>query len=105
MYLDSEQCEILREYGFYYDKEEDIIHFRYNGGIQHIDPAKIPQTLDAQEENAPCYLFKDLCLHEQYFYEDYFAHLPDYYERLSISARWCRDHGYEPTFMRDIFEF
>ncbi|MBR5313829.1 MAG: hypothetical protein IKU45_00260, partial [Clostridia bacterium] len=34
MYCDAEQCAILQKYGYYYDKELDVYHFRYNGGIQ-----------------------------------------------------------------------
>ena len=105
MYLDSEQCEILREYGFYYDKEEDIFHFKYNGGIQHVSPDTIRERFSDQERRIPKYLFKDICLHEQYFYEDYHAHQPNYYEKMSESAKWCRDNGYESIFMDDLFEF
>lgn len=105
MYLDSEQCEILREYGFYYDKENDIIHFRYNGGIQNVSPEQIPDKFAAQEVATPKYIFKDICLHEQYFYPDYPRHQPNYYEKLSTSASWCKEHGYEPMFMDEIFEF
>ena len=105
MYLNSEQCEILQKYGYYYDKDEDIIHFRYNGGIQHRDIAAFNEAFDQQEKDFPNYLFKDFCLHEQYFYEDYERHQPNYFEKLDISAKWCRAHGYEPTFMDDLFEF
>ena len=105
MYLDSEKCEILRQYGFWYDKEEDIIHFKYNGGIQHITPEQIGPRLDQQEVDTPNYLFKEICLHEQYFYEEFFLHQKNYFEKLDTSAKWCKFHGYEPTFMDEIFEF
>ena len=105
MYLDSEKCEILQKYGFYYDKEEDIVHFRYNGGIQHITPEEIGARLDRQEKEVPNYLFKDICLHEQYFYEEFFLHQNNYLEKLRVSAQWCRSHGYTPTFMDTLFEF
>ena len=105
MYLDSEKCEILRKYGFFYDKEEDIIHFRYNGGIQHITPDAIADRFAQQETETPDYLFKDICLHEQYFYEEFYLHQNNYPEKLEQSARWLRDHGYEPTFMDELLEF
>ena len=105
MYLDSEKCEILQKFGFWYDKEEDIIHFKYNGGIQHITPEQISPRLDKQEIDTPDYLFKEICLHEQYFYEEFFLHQPNYFEKLDTSAKWCKAHGYEPTFMDEIFEF
>ena len=105
MYLDSEKCEILRTYGFWYDKDEKIIHFKYNGGIQHITPEQIGPRLDQQEKDTPAYLFKEICLHEQYFYEEFFLYQNNYFEKLDTSAKWCKEHGYEPTFMDEIFEF
>ncbi len=105
MYLDSEKCEILREYGFYYDKEEDIIHFRYNGGIQHKPIEDFCASFDEQDRQTPKYLFKDFCLHEQYFHEDYVIYQPNYYEKLTTAAKWCREHGYESIFMDELFEF
>ena len=105
MYLDSEKCEILREYGFYYDKEEDIIHFKYNGGIQHTCPEQFEARFHQQEVDMPYYLIKDFCLHEQYFYEEFYLHQDNYFEKLSICAKWCADNGYEPMFMDELLEF
>ena len=105
MYLDSEKCEILRKYGFYYDKEENIYHFKYNGNVQHISPDEIAAQFDEHVVERPNYLFMDICLHEQYFYPDYARYQPTYPEKFDISARWCQEHGYEPMFMDEIFEF
>ena len=104
MYLDSEKCEILRKFGFWYDKDEDIIHFRYNGGIQHSDPSVYAARFERQEKDMPDYMFKEICLHEQYFYEEFYLHQNNYFEKLDTCARWCKEHGYEPTFMNELFE-
>ena len=105
MYCDAEQCQTLQKFGYYYDKEMDIYLFRYNGGIQRAKPEWIPQYFDAQVRDFPKYEFKDICLHEQYFYPEFPAHIPDYYEKLDAAATWCNEHGYEPIFMDELFEF
>ncbi len=105
MYCDAEQCAILNKYGFYYDKELDIYHFSYNGGIQRTAPERIPAQFDRQLQDKPYYEFKDICLHEQYFYPEFKNHMPDYYEKLDAAATWCSEHGYEPIFMDELFEF
>ncbi len=105
MYLDAAQCYIMKKYGFYYDKEEDLYFFRYNGGIQHVDVERIPPRFDQQERDYPFYQFKDICLHEQYFYPEFEKHQPNYYEKMDTIMKWCQDHGYEPIFMDELFEF
>ncbi|MBR5315030.1 MAG: hypothetical protein IKU45_06435 [Clostridia bacterium] len=105
MYCNAEQCALLQKYGYYYDKEMDIYLFRYNGGIQRAKPEWIPQYFDAQVRECPRYEFKDICLHEAYFYPEYQDHIPDYYEKLDAAATWCDEHGYEPIFMDELFEF
>lgn len=107
MYLDSEKCEILRKYGFYYDKDEDVCHFKYNASVQHIRPEEIEAQFDANTIEHPDFLFMDICLHEQYFYPDYppHTHQPNYLEKFERSAKWCQEHGYKPMFMDEILEF
>ena len=105
MYCDAEQCSVINKFGFYYDKEMDIYHFAYNGGIQGGDPKNFYEMLDRDAEECPVYRFKEFCLHEQYFYPEFKRHLPDYYERMDIAAQWCSDHGYEPIFADELFEF
>ena len=31
--------------------------------------------------------------------------LPEIYEKLDAAATWCDEHGYEPIFMDELFEF
>jgi len=37
--------------------------------------------------------------HEQYFFPEYFAHQPDYMEKIHISAKWLHAHGYGFIFL------
>ena len=107
MYLNSEECEILGKYGFYYDKEEGVIHYKYNGNIQHISPEEIIKQFDGLLIERPNFLYMDIGLHEQYFYPDYpgIAHQPDYFEKFDACAKWCKEHGYLPMFVNEVLEF
>ncbi len=46
--------------------------------------------------------FMQILLHEQYFYEDYPRHLPDYRERMETSLEWLQNNGYTSAYMEDI---
>ena len=104
-YLDAEQCVYLQRYGFWYDKDTDICHFKYNGGIQHSDPGDFAEIFSAQEKDMPAYLFKDLCLHEQYFYPEFRLYQNNYPKKLETACLWLKDNGYEPIFMDELFGF
>ncbi len=102
-----EQCVVVQQYGFYYDKELDVIYFNYNGeaDVQNAkDITKIGDIFEQTLGPKRSYHFKDICLHEQYFHwkkpEEH-----KYYERLHAAATWFRDNGYESVFMDDVFEF
>ena len=41
-------------------------------------------------------------IHEQYFYPDYQAYIPNYKERIFAGVQWCVDHGYKPCFSGDV---
>lgn len=105
LYCDSEQCSILRKYGFLYDKELDMFLYMYNSGIQRKQPEEIPALMERQVKQIPLFDVKNVCLHEQYFYPEFKWHQNNYYEKLDTTAQWCRDNGYEPMFMDELFEF
>lgn len=105
MYFDAEQCAIMQKYGFYYDKDTDMYFHRYQGGIQHAQLETFYDRFDRLLEEHPLYQFMEFCLHEQYFYPEYFAYQPNYYEKLETTAQWCRDRGFEPVFADEMFGF
>ena len=105
LYCDETQCSLLRKYGFLYDKETDLILFRHNSGIQRRAPEKIAEIMDRQLQESPLYEIKDVCLHEQYFYPEFKWYQNNYFEKLDATCQWCEEHGYEPIFMDELFEF
>ena len=103
--LTPEQCALADYYGMYYDKKTDMIFFRYsNAGIQGAPLDKIHQTFYNGDAKRPLYKFRELCVHEQYFYPHYFAHIPNYYDRFDIAIRNCIEDGYEASFATEAFD-
>ena len=105
LYCDAEQCALLKKYGILYDKELDLFLYRYNSGIQRRDPETFADHFENQIKAMPLFDVKNICLHEQYFYPEFKWHQNNYYEKFDTAARWCSDHGYEPMFMDEMFEF
>ncbi len=100
----SEQSDLMRNYGLYYDKATDMKYFLYSqSGIQHAPIADIPMRCKHHADTHPGYTFFELCVHEQYFYPHYSAYKPDYYERFDTALRWVTEHGYKPCFAKEAF--
>ncbi|RPI24993.1 MAG: hypothetical protein EHM61_15570 [Acidobacteria bacterium] len=45
----------------------------------------------------------ELMIHEQYWYPDYVAYLPDYRERVAQAIQWVAEKGYKPVFFGEGF--
>ncbi|HBN82312.1 MAG TPA: hypothetical protein DDZ89_00550 [Clostridiales bacterium] len=103
-YLNAEQCALLNIYGFYYDNNEDVYFFRYGASMQHIKVEDIPKEFELFEKQNPLYTFKEMCVHEQYFYPHYIRYMPDYYQRFDTAIKWCIENGYEASFVKDVLE-
>ncbi len=40
--------------------------------------------------------------HEQYFYKDYLAYQPEYFDKEMLCARTLKERGYKFVFMEDL---
>ena len=40
--------------------------------------------------------------HEQYFYKDYLAYQPEYFDKEMLCARTLKDRGYRFVFMEEL---
>ncbi len=104
--LTAEQCATINKYGIYYDKNTDMFYWTYSRG--KLQAAPMDKICERQQESAnrtPFYPFLELCVHEQYFYEDFYLYMPDYPERFETVIRWCVENGYKSTFMKEFFGF
>ncbi len=101
-HLDAEQCVLLNLYGILYDPDTDMIFVRYSAPIQHAKLRDIEPDMRLFEKQHPLYRFRELCVHEQYFYADYPHYMPDYPQRFDIAVRAAAEHGYSPAFVSEI---
>lgn len=105
-HLTAEQCSLMNTYGFWYDKNEDMVFFKYGGGsAQNLPLDKIHSSFDNYCENIPLYTFREICVHEGYFYPFFSGYKCDYYERFDMAIRWAVEHGYEPAFVSELIDF
>ena len=101
-HLDARQCALLNQYGMIYDEATDMFFLRYGASVQKAKLENIEADTCLWEKQHPLYRFRELCVHEQYFYPDYENYMPDYPERFDTVLRSVTDHGYKPAFVSEI---
>ncbi|MCC6286265.1 MAG: hypothetical protein IT249_00120 [Chitinophagaceae bacterium] len=105
-YLDVEQRRHIKKRFIWKDEAEDIIFIRSSMVLDRTKKENIVSTMNAYA-SAPSGLppYVDYLIHEQYFYPDYAAYQPDYFEKIATAVQWAKEHGYEPAFLDEcIFE-
>ncbi|MEA4822555.1 MAG: hypothetical protein VB111_00360 [Clostridiaceae bacterium] len=100
-YLTPEEVAKVNEYGFWKDHGEDMIYGRIDAVLNLYQPDGIVKHLDEGETRFPKKGFVEIMIHEQYFYEDYVAYMPNFRDRVLTGAKWCVEHGYTPMFSCD----
>ena len=71
--------------------------------VNSVPAARIEPDLEAVAANPQQRDVMEIMIHEQYFYPDYSAYLPDYAERCETAVRWLTEHDYKPVFWSDGF--
>lgn len=105
-YLDVERRRHMKKRFIWKDESEDIIFVRSSLVLDRTKKEDVAATMNAYG-NAPSGLppYVDYLTHEQYFYADYAAYQPDYFEKIERAVQWAKEHGYEPAFLDEcIFE-
>ena len=100
-YLNREQTAHAASRDFWVDHTENILFVKDDIVINEVPLAEIDAYMEriSAEEN---HCFHYLLIHEQYFYEDYFAYEPDYRERIFAAVDWCHRNGYRPATISSI---
>ena len=100
-YLNREQTAQAASRDFWVDHTENILFVKDDIVINEVPLAEIDAYMEriSAEEN---HCFHYLLIHEQYFYEDYFAYEPDYRERIFAAVDWCHRNGYRPATISSI---
>ena len=93
----------LGERDFWRDTQEDVTYARID---RVLNLAKtVDGNLDVVKEvakNPTRGGFIELMIHEQYFYEDYYAYIPAFGDIVCENCKWLKDQGYVGTFLQDV---
>lgn len=100
-HFDRSRWQQLWRNGALFDDETGGLFVPCDVVLNSFTPAEIVAELDRLADEWPGRRFRDVIVHEQYFYDDYINYLPDFRERVLAGVRWCVDHGFEPGFIED----
>lgn len=104
-YANGEQFDTVRRHSFWKDPDTKMIFFSCDAVLNTFRAEDIPAALEEFDARDPDRAFMDILIHEQYFYPDYSAYLPEYEQLLRTGIEWCISHGYAPGLVKDIIDF
>lgn len=98
----EEMVDHIMTRDFYYDPEIDIFFCRTDIVL---NDSTLEQNMKKMREliENPCeggYL--DILMHEQYYYEDYRNHKPDFADRILLPCKFLWENGYTGAFISDV---
>lgn len=99
-YLNVEQRRHMKKRFIWKDMSEDIVFIRSSLVLDRTKNEDIVSNMEAyatSPSGLPPYV--DYLIHEQYFYPDYGAYQPDYFEKIETAVQWAKHNGYEPAFL------
>ena len=98
-YLSVEQRRNMKKRFIWKDEQEDIIFIRSSVVVDRKAKDELVPFLNAYREQGGLPPYVDFLVHEQYYYPDYVAYQPDYFEKLETVAKWATEQGYSPAFL------
>lgn len=96
--------EHIHERDFWMDTEEDILYGKIDLVLNLYPLEEIVPRLEKIKENKNISGCVEIMIHEQYFYNDYFNHIPAFKEIVWSACKWCADNGYKGYFLKDVME-
>jgi hypothetical protein len=98
----EEMVDHIMTRDFYYDPEIDIFFCRtdivLNDGTPDENMEKMRKLIETPSEGG----YLDILIHEQYFYEVYKYHKPDFAERVLLPCQFLWENGYTGEFISDV---
>ncbi|NCO34086.1 MAG: hypothetical protein AUJ92_08275 [Armatimonadetes bacterium CG2_30_59_28] len=102
-YLPNEVIPHAQSRDYWWDAEEDLIFIAYDINCNGVAAADIPGRLAVRAADPHHSQLMEVMIHEQYFYPDYRAYLPDYADRVETCVRWLTEAGYRSVQHDDGF--
>lgn len=98
----TEVVENLTGRDFWVDTEEAIVLSKCDICLNLYKLSEIVPLLEKIKKNPHQAGFIEMLIHEQYFYKDYTAYIPEYSDIVLSSAKWAFENNYEPAFFSEI---
>ena len=103
-YCPADLVSHIDERDFWVDTEEDMIYGRIDKVLNLDNLEKVKADVRAAIEHPHRGGFVSVMIHEQYFYPDYYHHLPDFEERVLAACRDLAEHGYIGAHISEVTE-
>jgi hypothetical protein len=100
-YLSVEQRRHIKKRFIWKDVPEDIVFIRSSIVLDVKKHEEIVPFLEAYRNQNGLPPYVDFLIHEQYYYPDYIAYQPDYFEKIETAIKWASSNGYKPAFLED----
>jgi hypothetical protein len=98
----KEVVENFANRDFWVDTVENIVCAKTDLVLNLFKLPEIVPQLEKIKSNPHISGFIELIIHEQYFYEDYVNHIPEYANIVLTAAEWAYKNGYEPSFLSEV---
>lgn len=100
-YLDVDKRRHMKKRFIWKDEQEDIIFIRSSVVLDVKTKEEIIPFLESYRKTSGLPPYADFLIHEQYFYPDYKAYQPDYFEKIETAVQWAQQNGYHPAFLEE----
>ena len=101
-YTDGEILDHLGGRDFWYDTQEDMIFARIDSVLNIGSFEQVMASVKKAATDPHRGGFVSVMIHEQYFYDDYVRHLPDFEKRVLESCKYLYENGYKGAHMSDV---
>lgn len=103
-YLNTDEVKHADERDFWYDESEDMLFGRIDIVLNLNDYNWVMEEMERIYNHPGRRGFVSMMIHEQYFYNDYSAYLPDFEKRVLDACKFLSDRGYKGTHVADMTE-
>jgi len=88
---------------YWKDVGRDLLFVRHDMVINGVPLDQVVPRLEKLAADPHQSELIELMIHEQFWYPDYVAYLPDYRQRVERAIRWVTERGYKPVFFGEGF--
>lgn len=101
-YLEGTRAKQMGQISLWRDEDTGLYFIRNDMVINACPLGEITERLSAVENSSAGTGYFDVMIHEQYYYRDYEAWQPDFFQKLETVFSWLEQRGYSCVFLDEI---